>query len=132
MSSECHVQSPPTTVGGKRRSSADRGRARGLRRPRWLVPVLAVASLGAACSAGPGTQEELTQILADTGMTEDQATCVSDAVFEEYGADEDALSAISAAPDLDFLDGEDGVPGFTEFFDRAVADCAGSGPTVSN
>lgn len=97
-----------------------------------LVPVLAVVALATACSTGPGSQEELTQILTDTGMTEDQATCIADAVFVEYAADEEALSAISAAPNLEFLDGEEGVEGFSEFFDRTVADCAASGPTASN
>lgn len=130
MSSESHVQAPPTT-GSPRHGSGSSRRSKGQRR-RWLAPVLAVVVLGAACSTGPGTQEELTQILTDTGMTEGQASCIADAVFAEYAADEEALSAISAAPDLDFLNGQEGVPGFSEFFDRTVADCAAAGPTASN
>ncbi len=102
----------------------------GRRRLAPLVALLALALLAVGCSTGPGSEAEFVDILTRGGsLTEDQAICVSDAVFDEYEADEDALKKISAAPDYEYLSSDEGVPGFTDFFDRTVAGCALVGPS---
>lgn len=102
------------------------------RRLRVLLPVLAVALLAVGCSSGPGSQDDLQQVLVDNGgFTESEAECIADDVFAEYGADEEALSRISSAPNFELLnDAEEGVPGFAAFFDETVASCAAVGPTT--
>lgn len=100
---------------------------------RLLPALLAVALLAASCSTGPGSEEEFVNILLEGGtLTESEASCIAGAVFDEYEEDEDALGKISAAPDFAFLSTEDGVEGFSEFFNRTVSDCAAVGPTQSN
>ena len=99
------------------------------RRLRVLFGLLALALVAAGCSSGPGSQQELEEILTTGGsISESDASCIADSVFEEYSEDDDALSAISAAPDFEFLSSEEGVPGFAEFFDSAVRDCTAFGP----
>lgn len=91
--------------------------------------MLALALFAAGCSTGPGSKAEFVDVLTrGDALSESQAQCVTDAVFEEYEADEDALRKISAAPDYDYLSGEEGVAGFTDFFERSVANCALVGP----
>ncbi|MEM9562906.1 MAG: hypothetical protein AAGA93_09830 [Actinomycetota bacterium] len=103
------------------------------RRARLAGPVAAfcaLALLATACGGGPGTQEEFNEILMrGDNLTADEADCISTAVFDEYGEDQDALGKLSAAPDIEFLDGPDGIPGFTEFFDSAVDGCLQVGPS---
>ena len=55
-----------------------------------------------------------------------EAECIASAVFEEYGADEDALGKISGAVDYEDLSGTEGVDGFDTFFTRAVGACTNS------
>ena len=50
-------------------------------------------------------------------------------MFDRYGDDEDALGKLSAAPDLAFLDGPEGIDGFSEFFDGVVQSCVPVGPS---
>ncbi|MFV0523169.1 MAG: hypothetical protein ACK5RL_01570 [Acidimicrobiales bacterium] len=93
-----------------------------------LIACLATVALTAtACTDGPGSEEDLVNALTrDDGFDQAQAECIANAVFNEYGENEDALKAISSAPDMAALDAEGGVPGFSEFFDRTVQTCSGS------
>lgn len=94
------------------------------------VVVALLALLATACGGGPGTQEEFNEVLTrGDNLTEAEAECISTAVFDEYGDDEDALGKLSAAPDLAFLDGPEGISGFSEFFDEAVESCLQVGPS---
>ncbi len=109
----------------------DRSRPGRAKRTGLGLAVAAVALLAAGCSSGPGSQEDLVNVLVDTGnLSETEASCVADAIFDEYETDEDALGTISAAPDFEFLGTEEGVPGFPEFFDQTVQRCAAVGPTT--
>ncbi|MGI9597762.1 MAG: hypothetical protein ACR2QK_16480 [Acidimicrobiales bacterium] len=100
------------------------------RRSRWLPAVAVLALVAAGCSSGPGTEEEFIEVLSrDGSLTTEEATCISDAVFAEYGDDSDALGTISAAPDFEYLSSEEGVEGFSEFFDATVQSCSTVGPT---
>lgn len=110
---------------------SDQSNATGRSGRRRILAVLAPFALFlAACSSGPGTEAEFVEVLTRNGnLTETEAACIADAVFDEYGADEDALGRISAAPDVEFLDSEDGVPGFTDFYRTAVGSCAQAGPS---
>ena len=84
----------------------------------------------AGCSEGPGSREELIEVLADDdAFSQVEAECVADAIFDEYGADDEALSRISAQS-FEQLQGEDGVPGFDEFLVGAVNACTTVGPTA--
>lgn len=97
-----------------------------------LLVLIALAVLVAGCGSGPGTREEFIDILTrNPNLTTEEATCISDAVFARYGADEEALGKISAAPDFEYLRGEEGVPGFAEFYDDTVLSCSQVGPTSS-
>ena len=101
------------------------------RRRRLPLIVAIVALIAAGCSSGPGSQEELVAVLMDSGsLAEPEATCIAESVFDEYEEDNDALSAISSAPDLAFLESDEGVDGFSEFFAEAVQRCAAVGPTT--
>ncbi|MGI9596113.1 MAG: hypothetical protein ACR2QK_08135 [Acidimicrobiales bacterium] len=103
------------------------------RRPRrrWLLAIVALGLVAAGCSGGPGSREDFVDILTrEGGFTDDEALCITNAVFDEYEADEDALGKISAAPDFAFFDTAEGVPGFSEFFDATVQSCAQVGPTT--
>jgi len=96
-----------------------------------MIGLLAIALIAAACGSGPGSREELIDvILLDGAFTTEEATCIADAVFERYGEDDDALGKISAADSFDYFDSEDGIPGFTEFFDDTVQGCAAVGPVA--
>ncbi len=112
-----HPEAP--TNGGRRRVA------------RWAPALLAIGLVAAGCSSGPGTEQEFIEVLTrDGSLTEQEATCISSAVFAEYGLDEDALGKISAAPDFAYLSSEEGVPGFTEFFEGTVQNCSTVGPTT--
>ncbi len=116
------VHHPDTPSTSRRRS----------RRRRLGLVLLAgpLALLATACGGGPGSQEEFNAVLTRGGnLTDDEAQCISDQVFDRYGDDEDALGKLSAAPDIEFLEGAEGIPGFTEFFDSAVGSCLQVGPS---
>lgn len=86
-----------------------------------------VALSASACTSGPGSEQDLVDALTrDDGFDQAQAECIANAVFNEYGENEDALKAISSAPDMASLDTPDGVPGFGAFFDQTVQTCGGS------
>ncbi len=115
-------------------STADATGRPAIRRARRVGPlaaiVAAVALLATACGGGPGTQEEFNEILTrGDNLTAEEADCISTAVFDRYGEDQDALGKLSAAPDIEFLDGPDGIPGFNEFFDSTVDGCLQVGPS---
>lgn len=89
---------------------------------------LALSFTLAACGGGgPGSQEDLVAALTrDGGFEPAQAECIAAAVFDRYGADEDALKKISGTGDYASLTGEGGVEGFGEVFDNAVSACTGT------
>lgn len=97
--------------------------------------VAAVAVLATSCSGGgTGTQEDLTSMLQRNSdgteiLTDAQAECLSQAIWDEYGTDDRALGKLSAASSMeDIEDPENGVPGFTDFLAGAVATCVPAGP----
>lgn len=99
-------------------------------RSRKILGLGAVAAglLLTGCSEGAGSQEELVEVLArEDGFTQVEAECIADAVFGEYGENDDALKKLSAQS-YEQLEGEDGVPGFDEFLTGAVGDCTTVGP----
>ncbi|MEM7321666.1 MAG: hypothetical protein AAF531_01150 [Actinomycetota bacterium] len=118
---------PPSSPDPLRPSAVGRRR---WRRFRYLPGLLAVALVAAACGGGPGSREDLIDVLTlDEAFSVEEATCMADAVFDRYGDDDDALGKISAADSFDFFDGENGIPGFSEFFNQTVQSCATVGPT---
>lgn len=91
---------------------------------RLLPSLLGLALIASACSSGPGSEEDLvTALTRDDTFSTDEAECIASAVFDEYGADEDALSIISGAESYEAITGADGVDGFDAFFGNAVAAC---------
>ena len=105
-------------------------RATGRHRIGLFAIVVAAGLLAAGCTGGPGSQDEFVEMLTrDDAFAANEAECIADAVFDEYGDDGDALQKISAAESYDFLTGEDGVTGFDEFFEATVADCTTIGPS---
>lgn len=113
--------SPPS----RNRSTATPRLGRG-RLGRWTALLLAVVALAAGCSTGPGTRDEFVEVLTrgeDAGITEEQAGCIADAVFAEYAEDESALTRISSVGSFEDLNGENGVPGFADFFQATVFGC---------
>ena len=124
MTSPVGVSQPVSTPAPSRRF----GRVRRLRSALGLV---ALALLATACGSDPGTREDFIDVMTQDGVfTVEQATCMADAVFDRYGEDDDALGKISAADSFEFFDEEEnGIPGFSEFFDETVQSCAPVGPT---
>jgi len=103
-----------------------RGRAFGL-----LVPVIALALLATGCTGGPGDEDDFVDVLTvNDNFTDAEASCIAEAVFDEYGEDGDALGKISGAESYEFLLGEDGVEGFDEFFTGTVSSCTTVGPSL--
>ena len=103
---------------------------RGGRVARPIAVLSALVFLVTGCTSGPGSQEDFIDVLTrDDAMSVEEATCISEAVFAEYADDEDALGKISAAPDFAYLESEEGVEGFSDFFDRTVQGCSTVGPT---
>ncbi len=101
--------------------------------PSWRPLRAAGAALAfslalAACGGGgPGDEQDLVNSLTrEGGFEQAQAECIAAAVFQTYGADEDALKKISNTGDYAALTGEGGVEGFGEFFDRTIAACTGT------
>lgn len=78
-----------------------------------------------ACTGGPGDRDDLVSALTrDDSFSTAEAACIADAVFAEYGEDEDAIDKISGASSFDELTGTEGVAGFDEFFDNTISACA--------
>lgn len=83
--------------------------------------------MASACSDGPGDESDLvTALTRDEAFTTAEAECIASAVFSEYGEDEEAISKISGAASYEDLTGTEGVDGFDEVFDNAIAACANS------
>jgi len=96
-------------------------------RSRSAVGLLVLAFGVAACSGGPGNEEDLvTALTQNDAFNTAEAECIAAAVFEEYGDDEDTLTKISGAVDYEDLSGTEGVDGFDKFFTRAVGVCTNS------
>jgi hypothetical protein len=106
-------------------------RSLSLSAPTRVAVGLLVMALGlSACSqdTGPGSESDLIDALTRDGTFEqDEAECIAETVFNEYGEDEDALQRITRTDDYDTLtgDGEDAVEGFGEFFDNTISFCTG-------
>lgn len=99
-------------------------------RIRRVIGLLALVLIVAGCGTSPGSREDLIEVITQDGaFTVEEATCIADAVFDRYGDDDDALGKISAADSYEFFDEDNGVPGFTAFFDETVVGCAAVGPT---
>lgn len=115
------LSTPPATDG------AGRARPRTLRFRRFAAVLIALPLPLAACGDGPGTEEDLVNALTrEDTFTTDEARCIAGAVFDQYGADEQAIGRISAASDFATLSGENGVEGFAESYDRILSACTGS------
>lgn len=85
------------------------------------------------CTGGPGNREDFIEVLRlDDAFNQSEASCIADAVFDEYGDDNDALGKISGAESYEWLIGEDGVEGFDQFFPGVVADCTTVGPSPAD
>lgn len=117
------VSGPPTPVPGHRASAPRRRSALG-------ALVAALALLAAACGSSPGSQEDFIEVLLrNENLTETEATCIADAVFDEYG-DSDELGTLSAADSYDeVVSGEQAIEGFDEFYENAVEACLQVGPS---
>ncbi|MEL7157524.1 MAG: hypothetical protein AAFN30_13095 [Actinomycetota bacterium] len=91
---------------------------------RLLPSLIGLALVASACSSGPGSREDLvTALTRDDTFSSAEASCIADAVFAEYGDDEDALTIISRAGSYEEITGTDGVEGFDQFFSNAIAAC---------
>lgn len=92
---------------------------------RLLLGLVATVLGVSACTGGPGDRDDLVAALTrDDTFAVAEAECIADAVFAEYGADEDALGRISGAVSYDELTGTEGVAGFDEFFSNTVSACS--------
>lgn len=79
-----------------------------------------------SCSRdGPGNQQDLANALSqDDVFTTEQAECIAEKVFAEYGDDKDAVEKISAADDIaDIETGENKVDGFNTKYASFLKDC---------
>lgn len=95
-----------------------------------VVGLTALALGLSACTGdtGPGDESELVEALTrDDTFTQAEGECIANAVFSEYGQDEEALKLITRTTDYETLtgDGEGSVAGFGQFFDNAVSGCTG-------
>lgn len=54
---------------------------------RLLAVVLAFGSVAAACGDSYDRQELIDELVTDTGITEEQATCMADGMEEQIGVD---------------------------------------------
>lgn len=80
-----------------------------------------------ACTDGPGDENDLVNALTNgDAFTTAEAECIAAAVFAEYGEDEDAISLLSGTSSFEELSGTEGVPGFDDFFRRAISACTNS------
>ena len=93
-------------------------------RPKRLLFGVVFAALSLSACGGPGNEEDLVAALTrDDTFTVDQAQCIAELIFIEYGEDEEALGKISGVANYDELTGTDGVDGFDEFFSNTVKGC---------
>ena len=97
---------------------------------RMAIGLVALLVALPACSqdSGPGSEQDLVDALTrDDTFTQAEAECIANAVFTEYGTDEEALQRITRTDDYETLtgDGEGSVEGFGEVFDNAISACAG-------
>ena len=94
---------------------------------RFAIAAVALLFGLSACTDGPGDEGDLVNALTNNdAFTTAEAECIAAAVFDEYSEDEDAISRISGAASYEDLNAADGVPGFDQFFRRAVAACTNS------
>lgn len=115
------------------RATIDRARMSRIRIAATTLALVGAGLVLAGCTGGPGDQDDFVEVLRlDDGFTENEATCIADAVFDEYGEDADALGKISGAESYEWLIGEDGVDGFDQFFPGVVADCTTVGPSPAD
>jgi hypothetical protein len=96
-----------------------------------------MAGLMVGCSGSPGTQQDFVDVLSRNDyLTEDQATCIAQAVFAEYGDNPDVLGRLSGAGGSSdgstqydqLIEGDNAIDGFDEFFTDTVNVCTPAGP----
>ncbi|MEM8924692.1 MAG: hypothetical protein AAGD35_14410 [Actinomycetota bacterium] len=91
---------------------------------RLLPLLLGSAFLVSACTGGPGSRDDLVAALTrDDSFTQAEASCIADAIFAEYGEDEDALSVLSGSASYSEISSASEVEGFDEFFDNTISAC---------
>lgn len=119
-----------TTFHGGQDTPVPRSRSRAVI---TALPLALALVLLVGCTGGPGDREDFIEVLRlDDGFNENEASCIADAVFDEYGEDNDALGKISGAESYEWLIGEEGVEGFEQFFPGVVADCTTVGPSPAD
>lgn len=91
----------------------------------FCLVTVSVLLLTSCSQGGPGDEQDLADALSrDDVFTTEEAECIADKVFSEYGDDEDALKSISNVDDIAELEsGEDAVTGFSEKFQTFQEDC---------
>lgn len=105
-----------------------RPRSSGPRSARALLGLFIAAFVLSSCTGGPGDRDDLvTALTRDDSFTVSEAECIADAVFLEYGEDDDAIGKISGSSTYEELVGSEGVAGFSDFFDNAISVCANTG-----
>lgn len=121
-------------AGSRPSGSVDHGASRSpVRTAATVLALVGSILLLAGCTGGPGNREDFIEVLRlDDAFNESEASCIADAVFDEYGDDNDALGKISGAESYEWLIGEDGVEGFDQFFPGVVADCTTVGPSPAD
>jgi hypothetical protein len=98
----------------------------GTRRSRLSLAgvALGLVTVASACGASPGTEEEFAELLMREGtISQSQAECIADAVFQEYGDDDAVLTRLSFDDFETLTSGEDPIEGFEAFYDEAVQSC---------
>ncbi|HEX5367299.1 MAG TPA: hypothetical protein VFW63_11645 [Acidimicrobiales bacterium] len=93
-----------------------------------LAALVAVAALAAAgCANNDAKEKDVVNAMRDAGLDADQAKCVGDGVWDEFGDDQDTVNDIAAADDTDDF------PEDTEDEIRRILDrCLGRTPSGSD
>jgi hypothetical protein len=93
------------------------------RRSRFAALVAVAALAVAGCANNDAKESDIVNAMEDAGLEPDQAQCVADGIYDEYGTDQGMLNDIAAAEEpSEFPDGVE------EQVDRVLDDCLGSTP----
>lgn len=86
-----------------------------------IAALVAVAALAVAgCSSNDAKKSDITNAMTDAGLDDDQAQCVADGIWDEYGDDQDTINDIASATDpADFPEGTE------KTIDGVLGDCLG-------
>ena len=87
-----------------------------------IAALVAVAALAlAGCSSNDAKKSDITNAMTDAGLDNDQAQCVADGIWDEYGDDQDTINEIAGAADpSDFPKGTE------QTIDQVLNDCLGN------